>query len=304
MNINIDNLYDQQKNYKKRGRPRKNYMSVNIKTPKQLKKPVNNINYNDELILHLPISHKDVQKKSNIDNSSEQYNSIFTSNKESTSKESINKEIVKNKNILTFTDMSDNEKECKLNVNKYNYKNVIKKIPLKIKFINSVNNEQIIQKSTNIACWWCTYTFNTIPCFIPERYFDNKYYVFGCFCSYNCAAAYNLSLNDYKIWDRHSLLNKMYNIFNKINDSIIPAPLKESLIKFGGHISIDEFRNNSKKCNKEYRLIYPMLEQIIPILEERDNNQLNTNNDNIKLKRTKPLPNYSNNLIETVTKQK
>ena len=35
--------------------------------------------------------------------------------------------------------------------------------------------------------------------------------MYGNFCSPECAAAYNFSMNDENIWDRYSLLNEIYS---------------------------------------------------------------------------------------------
>ena len=71
--------------------------------------------------------------------------------------------------------------------------------------------------STNIYCMWCCHPFEGPPCAVPVRYVDEVFYVWGCFCSFNCAAAYNFK--EYKVsevWERYSLLNLLYKkIFDK-----------------------------------------------------------------------------------------
>jgi hypothetical protein len=191
-----------------------------------------------------------------------------------------------------------------------------KLIPMNIQFISNHDNKPIVAEHTNIACWWCTYNFDTAPCFIPENYYDNKYYVFGCFCSYNCAAAYNLSLNDYKFGERYSLLKQLYNSIcgnngDNDNNDIEPSPPRESLEKFGGPATINEFRKNIKICEKEYRLIMPPMVSVIPYIEEsyKEKNSSNPLNKfsmdepKLKIKRSKPLPNSSNTLIEKMNIQ-
>ena len=64
---------------------------------------------------------------------------------------------------------------------------------------NSINRWK---ENTDVCCWWCCHTFKTPPVSIPEKIYNKKYYVFGCFCSFNCAYSYNINLNDYKIWER------------------------------------------------------------------------------------------------------
>lgn len=137
---------------------------------------------------------------------------------------------------------------------------------LKTPIIQLIDGKTIIEEITNIACWWCSYNFNTIPCFIPERYLDEKYYVFGCFCCINCAVAYIFSINDYKVWDRFSLIKKMYSFMIK-NNKLNISQNKEVLEKFGGCVSIEEWRKNSIQCSKEFKLIMPPMIPIIPIVE-------------------------------------
>ena len=69
---------------------------------------------------------------------------------------------------------------------------------MKTNFI-TIDNEgkQSLDESTNIHCWWCCHKFDNPPCQLPEKYYEKKYHVFGCFCSYNCALSYNLDLDDY-----------------------------------------------------------------------------------------------------------
>jgi hypothetical protein len=142
-------------------------------------------------------------------------------------------------------------------------------IHLKTPLIETIDGNFIVEENTKISCWWCSYTFDTSPVFIPERFYNDKFHVFGCFCCYNCAVSYIFSMNDYKVWDRYSLLKKMFSITYGKNIDISMAPEKEIFEKFGGCVSIDEWRKNSIKCTKEYRLVFPPMIPIIPIVEIR-----------------------------------
>ena len=62
----------------------------------------------------------------------------------------------------------------------------------KIVSLPSVFEKGIWPEATNIKCWWCTLSFDDVPCFIPKKMRNGKYHVFGCFCSFNSAMAYNL----------------------------------------------------------------------------------------------------------------
>lgn len=147
--------------------------------------------------------------------------------------------------------------------------NNIKKnlIDLNLIIINE-KNSLIVCEKTNIACWWCSYNFDTIPCFIPDRYVNDKFYVFGCFCTYNCAMAYNLNMADRKVPLRNSLIKELFTRIYKSTEQIYPAPQKELLQKFGGPLKIEEFRDNKFLCKKEYKIHLPPLIPLLPSVEE------------------------------------
>ena len=126
-------------------------------------------------------------------------------------------------------------------------------------------------KKTDIVCWWDTCSFDNIPCFIPEKYYDNTFYVFGCFCSFNCALAYNLNISDhkYKVFDRHSLIQKFYSVMTGKNNIISIAPPREILKKYGGNTEIKDYRKLFNLINKKYKLKLPPIINLIPCIEEK-----------------------------------
>lgn len=124
----------------------------------------------------------------------------------------------------------------------------------------------IIPEHTTCACLWDTFEINGTPVFLPEKYIDDKFHVVGWFCSLNCAVAYNLSMGDYNTSERHSLLKLMYG---KTCDIINPAPSMRVLTKYGGKLSIEEYRKNLHTNDKEYRLITPPMTFIAQTLEEK-----------------------------------
>jgi len=138
---------------------------------------------------------------------------------------------------------------------------------MNLNLINIKNNKPIILKRTFISCWWCTYPFSNIPCFIPVKYINKTYYVFGCFCSFNCALSYNASLSDCLVAVRRSLLKKLYRDIYDKDCNLHPAPPKELLIKYGGKLTIDEFRSDFIKPKKEFKLILPPMVPMIPIID-------------------------------------
>lgn len=309
---------------RRRGRPRKNQI---IKSADKNFRPKNDDQQvlsrqseeEEEIVLHLQLDMSDIQKldeKDKVQEMEKKADNIFTITDlsyDSISDEKshtyyINRIKDLEEVVLKLQEELSKGKSCTHAQTSLQEEQLLpgnsKVHKMDIEFIKINNNEQEVLESTHISCWWCTYQFNSVPCFIPERYYDNKYHVFGCFCSYNCAAAYNFSLNDYNVWNRYSLIKKLNNIVFNNKDDIILAPKKEVLEKYGGPVSIDDYRKNFTSCKKDYRFIMPPMVSIIPLIEEcsKDSvkyNKVANNSENLVLKRSKPLPNSKNTLIET-----
>ena len=273
---------DLQKVPKKRGRkPKEKVYSV-----KEFPKSFLDDNKNETYILHLPIKSEEVTYD----------NQPFPNN------------------YSTYTNTTDLSPKLEtkiedLPIEKYDQNNILKKNLKNImyEFINMTNYEKVWPESTNIACWWCCHSFKNVPCSLPEYYIKGKFYVDGCFCSFNCAAAYNFRLGDANVWERYSLLQHMHKILLQTKITKIPlAPPVQSLTMFGGYLSIEEFRENFHKNDKMYSLIKPPLVSILSKIEEKNmrNNIPTSINENIlsktqntlKLKRNKPIINPNNTL--------
>lgn len=112
--------------------------------------------------------------------------------------------------------------------------------------INDINNK-FSCKNNNIKsdCFWCNHGFDTQAVHIPKNYINEKYNVYGHFCSIECAAGFlfNEKINMSEKFERYTLLNYIYkDIAN--NNVVIPAPSPYYLLsKFCGNMSIDEYRN-------------------------------------------------------------
>jgi hypothetical protein len=119
------------------------------------------------------------------------------------------------------------------------------------------------KKETDIWCDWCCHPFKTIPIGLPEAYCQKtkKFVVRDCFCSFNCAHAFNISLNDHKVWERYALLNRLKNIIfagtEMENKRIISAPPRKILTVFGGNKTIDELRGSRISVPKRYINLLP-----------------------------------------------
>jgi hypothetical protein len=161
-------------------------------------------------------------------------------------------------------------------------------------------------EQTNIFCWWCSHPFNCVPIALPISYnSSNKVFkVKGCFCSFECALAYK----DDKRNLQHIDTSLLYFFFNKITKKNVNvtnlkrAPDRESLLIFGGHSNIEEFRKSSKDRNLQYDLVtYPLvpIAQYVEIKKKKDPETIKNNQQNqprLKLKRSKPLMHHKNTL--------
>jgi hypothetical protein len=179
-------------------------------------------------------------------------------------------------------------------------------------FIDS-NKKKEWPESTNIYCNWCVHSFTTPPCAIPNRYKHGCFYLYGNFCSFNCAAAYLFNNHTESMWDQYSLLNLLYKKMVKDNnfDRIKEALPRETLKIFGGFLTIEEYRKTSLTNNINYKVVWPPMVSIIPQIEEtvidnmsvRDRQILELNSNitssqlkELRLKREKPLINTGDSL--------
>jgi hypothetical protein len=334
-NINLLNADVSYNNSSKkcRGRPRKELNNTQIvskpkkrgRKPKENKLIINkNVNINEEIILHLPnITGSDLDKygidliKNDKNESEHDEKDIFTiyDSDENDDNNNFNEE--KNTLLDKIKSMSDKiiSLENKLtDSNNENSNYVIDKhhvTKMNVNLVNQSDGQTFILETTDIACWWCTEQFTTIPCFIVCDIRNKSYVIFGCFCSYSCAVAFNINLDDFKMWNRHALTKQLFNELTNTTDNITSAPPRETLQKFGGHLTIEQFRRNSKVITKEYRCVVPPMMPVVPFIEENNtnikkniNDTINTNDSELVMKRSKPLPGSTNNLLNAFNLKK
>ena len=97
----------------------------------------------------------------------------------------------------------------------------------------------------NSACFWCTYSFDNHPIYIPKFLLKDTYHVYGCFCSPECATAHLMQENiDSSIkFERYYLLNNIYGGIYNYTKNIKPAPSPYYMLdKYYGNLSIQEYR--------------------------------------------------------------
>lgn len=181
--------------------------------------------------------------------------------------------------------------------------------PIFIEYVDANKNNSWPSK-TNIDCLFCSHSFENEPFGIPIKKVFGKYLMFGNFCMAECAAAFifdNNFFNDSEKAESYSLLNYLYGN----GDGIKIAPNKLCLKRFGGRLTIEQYRNNLKSGTKNLKVIIPPLTSVIPNVEEtnisKSLNDIGTSFFNssivsksgelLRLKRQRPLPD-SNNTLE------
>ena len=178
---------------------------------------------------------------------------------------------------------------------------------------------QKIPEKTEIGCFWCAHSFENQPCIIPEREEKGVYRVYGNFCCPECAASYLLheSVDPHVRWERMALLHRIYDPEGKMR--IFPAPARESLRLFGGPLSIDQYRATIREGKVRVDLHLPPMVSILGSIDTKPIDFFDTSikntllhsidtnsgsilqektkaNDELRLKRSKPLKDKSSTL--------
>ena len=337
----LNNLKNQEEVEKKIPKKRGRKPKETIYSIKQIENIILKDESEDTVILHLAIHSDDIKDDNNVtsydpqinipepyekeenfyeniqnENFKEEDNIVETKNElkdELINNKPIQKEnhieVEKNEEIITEiedvnTSISNND------INKICYK---KLKSIQYEYIDA-NHKKIWLQNTQIYCMWCCHPFDGIPISIPQKYNNNKFYVYGNFCSFNCAASHIFSKNDDYMWKQYNLLNILQKKISNNNwKKIKLAPPKEVLKIFGGYMTIDEYREELLTGNTEFKVIEPPLISLVPKIEETyfksQNNNLNKKKyvpiDNelidkakisMKLKREKPINNSKSTL--------
>ena len=324
---------------KKRGRkPKINVVDNNLNIyGSNGSKNVNNIvndNY-ENIILHLPIKSSEIIQSDFTENILLNYKPSlkdpepyepdemldyakidFNNKKEVNNKENnVNKkfDIIVEDDFTVITDKKNKNDDTNTEI-KYKERQLVNKNirNIQYEFIDG-NNRNEWPLSVNIACNWCCHKFKGPPCAIPSKIIKGVYHVYGCFCSFNCAAAHIFDKKDINMWEHYSLLILLYkSIYNKSIYKIPIAPPRETLKIFGGFYSIEEYRENLYTNNKIYKIVQPPMISLVPKIEENkldydfknnnkhyiplDGKMLDTAEESLRLKRSKPITNVKNTL--------
>ena len=261
---------DIKKVHKKRGRKPKGGKIVNYIEEKKEEKIIPNI------ILHIKCTLKDLEclddNEVDIDNYQFENKKIDNLNYKLINK---NNDLEKNNenNNLNYNPINNPINNDEINNTNANF-NI--DIEYKLKELTcKLHNNEINQKS---SCFWCTYSFDNLPIYIPKYEIDNVYHSYGCFCSPECATAYLFKedIDSSKKFERYSLLNNIYCKIYNYNVNIKPAPNPYyTLNKYFGNLTIQEYR----KLLKNERVLLVVDKPIITFLPELyEDNSLQTVN--------------------------
>ena len=124
----------------------------------------------------------------------------------------------------------------------------------------------------------------------PEKEMQGKFYCYGNFCDFDCVARYMFereSQTDF--WNHYSLLCLLYQMaYHLPPETKVPmAPPKETLAKYGGKLTYDEYHQMSNKHQtvmEIYKLpLIPVLLQIEELSKSTNINEIiNKNNQKNK----------------------
>jgi len=142
------------------------------------------------------------------------------------------------------------------------------KMNLMVQFKEAQEAKKLPDK-TDVACFWCTHSFDHQPRVIPEREVNGVYNVYGNFCSPECGVAYLLKegLDPHVRWERMALLHRIYD--RQGIGQIFPAPARECLTIFGGPMTIDVFRATLQSKKVRVDLHMPPMVSILGSIDTK-----------------------------------
>ena len=154
-------------------------------------------------------------------------------------------------------------------------------------------------------CWWCCHEFDSTPLSMPFRHDErrNIFHTSGNFCSWSCMKSY--AIDKYGLSRGGLICGNIVmmrkKMFNQIG-SVKPAPDRFRLKEFGGDMTIEDFRKNQTLDEGKAKEVdnKPYEKNVVPFVSntKRMNEIKNASSDNnaLKLKRSKPLKRSHNNL--------
>jgi len=160
---------------------------------------------------------------------------------------------------------------------------------LMVQYQESNRLQQLPQK-TEIACFWCCYSFECPPCAIPAHILDEVWHMYANFCSPECAAAFLFKekIDSHIQWERYALLNTLYGQDAELSIGspygIRPAPPREILRMFGGCMEIGEYRAILHERKLRIDVMAPPMVSIIQTMDTKPIDFYDQNLKNVSIK--------------------
>jgi len=181
---------------------------------------------------------------------------------------------------------------------------------------NITDNIEENKDNKDNLCMWCCHSFSCPPWSLPFLQKGNSYTAYGQFCSPECVGAYNFDdskTTDDTKWQIFSMINSLAReMYDDLHFTCKLAPPRNSLKVFGGKYSIDQFRTISTDKQRTIKIYLPPVISILHNVEEFQEDIVSCNlknnimllqderyktiNNNLRLKREKPLLNKKNTL--------
>ena len=161
------------------------------------------------------------------------------------------------------------------------------------------------EKQVSLCCWNCAHEIVAEVSY-PLKYIDGTFYVYGSFCSFECAAKYiTETYHNREMWEKYVLLNHYYNeLHDTQNKRVKTAPDRRLLLKFGGTMTIEEYRSESSQ-NTGYITLPPIFPVNHTVHGNECKNKVTDVHTELKLYRKKVNPKkkdiYSTMNIESVS---
>lgn len=172
------------------------------------------------------------------------------------------------------------------------------------------------------CCWWCTEPFEGHELHLPYRFNQDlkEFKTTGVFCSWACMKAYAVDKYSHNRWGEYcTYIHIMRKMMTGETSPLRGAPTRYALQKFGGPLTIQEFRENGSSKNKEivlvtekHKLFIDMSTNQYSTTKTTSNNEDHSNKlkhivnvnhnvstDTLKLKRSKPLQRDTSSTLET-----
>lgn len=151
-----------------------------------------------------------------------------------------------------------------------------------------------------VSCWWCTYPFEGTTIHAPYKYDElrRRFDTVGHFCSWECAKSYLAKYSGPLAGERQQLLALMRQHASKKYVPTKPAPNRYLLQRFGGPLTIEQFRSGTSSeqlfmPNETHRIPVVISSNAVPAKKPGEEHTTG-----LVLKRPKPLS-RAKSILET-----